>query len=387
MTEGLQEQSDALANMSAHLERFMARLETVEQQQQTPATTNPVVATAAPDLQPVAVIAPAPTTSTPRSHLKPALPTPFDGDRANGHAFISSCSLYFQLCPNDFADEQIQIHWVMSFFKSGRAATYAERILRKEIRTNVMTYADWDAFYNYFVEYFCPENEATDSIMRLETDKYFQGRRSVDAYIDEFTDLVEQAEYTDTIAIVIKFRKGLLGAIQDKVAESGSDCPSNKDIEGWYKAARRCDRNRIANEAFRSAATRRTTPATQPFSFKPSVPLTKPTPFSFARPPPVAPPKSLSNGIPMDVDRTKHRAPRTDDPNCYRCGNPDHFARDCPLRFDVRHMTADEQQDLLEQMLATRDAVPYTPEESSSGPPVKVIEREVKDEDFVRHSG
>jgi hypothetical protein len=52
---------------------------------------------------------------------------------------------------------------------------------------------------------FCPENEATSALMHLKSDRYFQGQRNVEAYIDEFKDLVDMSGYTDPIAIVLKF--------------------------------------------------------------------------------------------------------------------------------------------------------------------------------------
>ena len=79
--------------------------------------------------------------------------------------------------------------------------------------------------------------------MRLESAKYFQGKRSIDNYIDEFEDLVDLAGYTDAIAIVIKFRRGLDPLVQDKIAESGTDRPSDNDFAGWAKATRRFDTN------------------------------------------------------------------------------------------------------------------------------------------------
>jgi len=39
-------------------------------------------------------------------------------------------------------------------------------------------------------------------------------------------------------------------------------------------------------------------------------------------------------------------------------GGLDHWAKDCPLRFDVRYMNTDKLQMELEEKLATRDAVP-----------------------------
>jgi hypothetical protein len=42
--------------------------------------------------------------------------------------------------------------------------------------------------------------------MRLKSDRYYQGKQNVEAYIDEFKDLVDLSSYTDPITIVLKFR-------------------------------------------------------------------------------------------------------------------------------------------------------------------------------------
>jgi hypothetical protein len=41
--------------------------------------------------------------------------------------------------------------------------------------------------------------------MRLESEHYFQGRRTVDMYVDEFSDLIDLSGYSDPLAIVINF--------------------------------------------------------------------------------------------------------------------------------------------------------------------------------------
>jgi hypothetical protein len=57
-----------------------------------------------------------------------------------------------------------------------------------------------------FVSTFCPENEATTALMRLESNRYFQGKQNVEAYINKFKDLIDLSGYTDPIVIVLKFR-------------------------------------------------------------------------------------------------------------------------------------------------------------------------------------
>jgi hypothetical protein len=119
--------------------------------------------------------------SQPRSvshslRIKPASPDNFDGDRSKGRTFLTSCELYLSLAGPDYPDEQACIHWALSFFKSGRAATFSECIVRQEMRTGVMVFADWTDFTSEFMSTFCPENEAMSALMHLESDRYFQGQ-------------------------------------------------------------------------------------------------------------------------------------------------------------------------------------------------------------------
>jgi hypothetical protein len=72
----------------------------------------------------------------------------------------------------------------------------------------------------------------------------------VDDYIDEFSELVEEAGYSDGLSIVMKFRKGLDRDIQDHIAEMVQGRPEDDDPEGWYTAARVLDTNRAVNQAF-----------------------------------------------------------------------------------------------------------------------------------------
>jgi hypothetical protein len=90
-----------------------------------------------------------------------------------GRAFLTSCGLYISLTASDFVDEQVRIHWALSYFKGGRVASFAERILRQELRSGKMCFASWSDFTEEFMSTFCPENEATIALMRLESDHYF----------------------------------------------------------------------------------------------------------------------------------------------------------------------------------------------------------------------
>jgi hypothetical protein len=67
------------------------------------------------------------------SRVNPGAPSNFDTDRAQGHAFLTSCKLYISLTQSDFVKDQVRIHWALSYFKGRRAATFTERVIRQEM--------------------------------------------------------------------------------------------------------------------------------------------------------------------------------------------------------------------------------------------------------------
>jgi hypothetical protein len=175
--------------------------------------------------------------ATKRRKIKPSQPSEFDGNRAKGRAFINSCMLYAALCPEEFTDDIQQIRWVLTFMKKDRAAIFADRTIRSENRTGVPRFQSWESFYTTYVSLFCPVNESTMALMKLETEEYHQNKRDVDEYVDDFEELVDLSGYTDPLAIVIKFRRGLNATIQNKIAELGKDCLGDNLPAAWYTMA------------------------------------------------------------------------------------------------------------------------------------------------------
>src|SRR3979490_2527441 len=78
------------------------------------------------------VTCPPPLVQSTTSRVRPASPSDFDGDREKGRAFLNSCSIYFAICSGHFPNDQGRIHWALSFFKSDRAAWFANKILLTE---------------------------------------------------------------------------------------------------------------------------------------------------------------------------------------------------------------------------------------------------------------
>jgi hypothetical protein len=194
MEKRLNEQAEATRAMNETLNKFLAVMANQE------AARN---VTPPPPVSPPRVTTPLQASQP--SRVKPGTPSHFDGDRAQGRAFLTSCELYILLTQADFVDEQVRIHWALSYFKGGRAVSFAECILRQEMRSGKMCFASWHDFMEEFAATFCPEDEATMALMRLKSNWYYQGKQNVEAYIDEFKDLVDLSGYTDPIAIVLKF--------------------------------------------------------------------------------------------------------------------------------------------------------------------------------------
>jgi len=58
----------------------------------------------------------------------------------------------------------------------------------------------------------------------------------------------------------------------------------------------------------------------------------------------------------MDVDavrKTRSLSLR----GCYRCGEANHLVKDCPYRLDIQRLTVEQREELIEDLMALKDAV------------------------------
>jgi len=58
----------------------------------------------------------------------------------------------------------------------------------------------------------------------------------------------------------------------------------------------------------------------------------------------------------MDVDTIRKTCP-TPPWGCYQCGEPNHLVKDCSYRLDVQRLTAEQREELIEDLMALKDAV------------------------------
>ena len=78
----------------------------------------------------------------------------------------------------------------------------------------------------------------------------------------------------------------------------------------------------------------------------------------------------------MDINAAKRRGNLPS--SCYRCGEPSHVSHDCPQPFDIRVMSADDREDLIQSLLALKD---------ETADAAGVIEEEELEEGFPHRSG
>ena len=70
----------------------------------------------------------------------------------------------------------------------------------------------------------------------------------------------------------------------------------------------------------------------------------------------------------INVTRKKRSLPLQ---GCYQCRDVNHVVQDCPHRMDIHQLTSEQWEELIEDLLALKDAVPS----EESGP--------LKEKDFA----
>jgi len=184
--------------------------------------------------------------------LKPQAspPSDLDGDRSAGKAFLTSCRTYIRLHLEAFDNDFVKIVWAISYMKIGHASRWATQDFETEAQNGRFRFLDWLDFEEEFRKDFLSLNVEAAAVNTLETTDYFQGSRPVDAYLDQFRDLISDSGYSNLKTVVVKFHRGLDCRILMALAAMPSGRPSDSDPEAWFRLAVQLDQNQAADKAF-----------------------------------------------------------------------------------------------------------------------------------------
>ena len=125
----------------------------------------------------------------------------------------------------------------MSYMKAGCAGRWANHEFEHEVKSGHLRFIDWVNFEEEFRKKFMPLDSEAAAVNVLETTSYFQGRRSVDDYLNQFKDLIEDSSYSDPKMIVVKFCRGLDHRISTALAGMTYGRPADTDPEAWFRLA------------------------------------------------------------------------------------------------------------------------------------------------------
>jgi len=170
-----------------------------------------------------------------------------------GKAFLTSCQTYIRLCLESFKDNLTKVIWAMSYMRTGRAGCWVTHKFEHEAKSGNLRFINWVDFEEEFRKDFMPLDSEAAAMNVLETMSCFQGRQSVDNYLDQLKDLIEDSGYANLKTIVVKFCQGLDCRISMAFAGMTYGRPSDMDPKAWFHLAVQMDQNRTADEAFHTS--------------------------------------------------------------------------------------------------------------------------------------
>jgi hypothetical protein len=98
------------------------------------------------------------------------------------------------------------------------SSTFHRQTDAELLNSRGLSYADWQDFITKFTAEFCLKNEVQMARTELETPQYFQGTRTVNEYINVFSEMIDHVCYFKGAHIILKLCQGLNPIIQDHVA-------------------------------------------------------------------------------------------------------------------------------------------------------------------------
>jgi hypothetical protein len=242
-------------------------------------------------------------------------PEQFDGTATKAESFLSALQNYYYLNEALFADESRRVASALSHFKVGTpAGEWARDKQTTALSANPISYGHWDAFLEGFKKHFVPvqtEQQAMNAIWTIK-----MGNRPFHEWYQEWSTYAARSAANDATKMYA-FRQALPAGLNDKLI-GVSPAPTTFDdlvdkarlFDQQWQQWRRASQGTASTPRSRGPRMRGTT------TDDPSINYADANIQEFK-------PKKLSK---------EERDKRTEKNECYYCGHPGHFARECRSR-------------------------------------------------------
>lgn len=244
---------------------------------------------------------------------KVAAPEPFDGNRAKYQAFVVQLQLVFNSDPARYANDPARIAYAASYLTGSAKEWFLPRINPTTGAINFETYA---AFIEGLRAAFDDPDARATAERKLLSLK--QGKRDCSAYHAEFVTYAAPLDMDARMKTSL-FRRGLNTEVQRALAVQANP-PDNFDA--FVQLCIKLDNNIRALPVSESRAPPRITSHPEPSTS--TATGTQPGPMDLSRID-----RTSRKRAPLSEDVKKHRR---DNNLCLYCGNPGHWATNCPIK-------------------------------------------------------
>jgi hypothetical protein len=321
--------------------------------------------------------------------IKATPPDIFDGTTAKLRDFIRQMETYFFLQSANFTTESSKILTLFQFCRGGSAGEWARHhteqyiaALQGENFISSDVVFTWEELKEKMKYRFGDQYERETAVAKIK--RAFQGSKKVKQYIEEFVQLIPQADLPED-----QLCEYLVGGVNNELWDIiKNEYLPRSDFNKLCLVLEKAEKNYVRREITadnrrrQQAAIRNKFPEQQKGTYfqhtrqevtrtpqqssQPSRPQN-----TQSRPPQPPREKPLPPGEPMDIDRIRRNQER----RCFKCRQPGHFARDCPVK-DIRELREEQIYEIAAAHLSgspeeeenTPFEHPYAPQEEETNP-------------------